>query len=112
MKAQSELDLVTALKATKYAPVAEKLQKEFNAAGITSIGSLHNAPLKVRTTHGADIYEVMRILGNHVVEDDEEKVKGTSHISPLGTPANPKKVEGTINVMPLVSPTNPKEGRK
>lgn len=93
MKARSDLEIVAALSGTKYAPIAEKLQREFYAVGITSRDKLHNAPLKVKTTHGADIYEVIEILkGDSVVEGE--------------------KVEGTINVMPLIPPATPKKGRK
>lgn len=90
MTTHSDLEIIAALSGTKYEHLAEKLQREFFAVGITSRDRLHNAPLKVKTTHGADIYEVIEILkGDGVVE--EEKVKGTLHVSPLGTPANPKK---------------------
>lgn len=111
MKAKPDLDVVGQLRGTRYEDVAENLQKTLFAAGITSKDKLHNAPLKVKTTHGADIYEVIEILkGDDVVE--EEEVKGTLHVSPRGTPANPKKVEGTINVMPLIPPATSKKGRK
>lgn len=100
MKAQPKLDLVTALRDTKYAPVAEELQKEFNAAGITSRDNLHNAPLKVKTTYGADIYEVMKIL------DDRAPV------TIIDASEDEPSVAETVRVMPLVPPTVSKKGRK
>jgi hypothetical protein len=57
-----KLDIIGHLSGTKYAKIAEELAKEFKKAGIDTVEKLDNAPLLVRTTYGADIYEVVQIL--------------------------------------------------
>lgn len=56
------LNLKLALKNTEFASVSEKLQKEFDRRGITGLDNLHNAPIKCRTTYGADINKVIKVV--------------------------------------------------
>ncbi len=51
-----------ALKGSPYEKVADKMAEEFDKANITKKDQVHNAPLKIRITYGADIYEVMRLI--------------------------------------------------
>ena len=44
-----------------YKDIAADLAEEFARRGIT-VETLHNAPIKVKTTYGADIYEVVELL--------------------------------------------------
>ena len=87
MKEKSDLDVVGALRGTQYENIAEKLKAEFDIVGIVSKAQLHNAPLKVRITHGADIYEVVRILDDRVVEDVAEAEKNVV----IAIPPAPRK---------------------
>lgn len=57
-----------ALKGTEFEPVAEKLAGEFDKTNLTKM-TLHNAPLKIRVTHGANIYEVVAILQEKAKEE-------------------------------------------
>lgn len=50
-----------ALAGTKFEAAAGKLAEEFDKTNLTK-ATLHNAPLKIRVTHGADIYQVVAIL--------------------------------------------------
>ena len=61
------MDIVTLLKNTEFEPVAEKLAVEFEQAGLTP-ATLHNAPLYIHTTHGADIYAVIEIIKKRLAE--------------------------------------------
>jgi hypothetical protein len=51
----------SALTGTKFEALAGKLAEEFGKTNLTK-ATLHNAPLKLRVTHGANIYEVVAIL--------------------------------------------------
>lgn len=61
------MDIVKLLQGTDFEPVAEKLAAEFEQAGLT-LATLHNAPLVIRTTHGADIYRVIEIVEQRLAE--------------------------------------------
>lgn len=41
--------------------IAEALAGEFDRSNLT-LETLHNAPLKITTTHGADIYKVVELM--------------------------------------------------
>lgn len=56
------IDLKLALKKSEYSSVAAKLQKEFDRVGLFDVEQIHNAPLIVKTTYGADIYKVMELV--------------------------------------------------
>lgn len=57
-----KIDLVKALKDSDQAQFADKLATGFEQAGITHLEHVKNTPLKVKITHGADIYAVMQII--------------------------------------------------
>jgi len=59
---QTPIDVAGALKGTSYEEVAEKLVKEFHKARIEVKGMVHNSPLRLKTTFGVDVYEVMRLI--------------------------------------------------
>ncbi len=56
------LDIRAALKSLGKEEVADQLAQEFKRRGVTSIENLHNAPLKIRTTYGVNIYKLMDLL--------------------------------------------------
>lgn len=56
------VNVVAALKGTQYEKVSEKLAEEFSKAGITTKEEVHNAPLKLKVTHGVDLYKVMQLI--------------------------------------------------
>lgn len=62
----TKLNVKERLTGTKYASKADKLAAEFSKAGIDTVEKLHNAPVLVRTTHGADIYELIEQLAKPV----------------------------------------------
>lgn len=55
------MDVAELLQGTEFEPLAGALADEFERAGITA-DTLHNAPLKVNKTHGADIYKLIEVL--------------------------------------------------
>lgn len=57
-----KIDLTKALKDSDQAQFADKLATEFESARITHLEHVKNVPLKVKITHGADIYKVMKII--------------------------------------------------
>lgn len=57
-----KLNVAERLKETKFKNVADVLGAEFEKAGIDTVEKLGNAPLLVRSTYGADIYEVIELL--------------------------------------------------
>lgn len=57
-----KIDLVKALKDSDQAEFAEHLAEQFKIARITHLEHVHNAPIKVKITYGADIYKVMEII--------------------------------------------------
>lgn len=59
------LDVVAALKGTEHAEYAQALAAEFKAANIRFVEDVHNAPLRVKATHGADIYAVIGVLAKY-----------------------------------------------
>lgn len=59
------IDVVAALKGSPFEEVAEQLAAEFKKARITTLDQVGNAPLRGITTHGADLYEVMRIVTSY-----------------------------------------------
>lgn len=56
------LNIKAALKSLGKEDVADKLAQEFQRRGITTIENLHNAPVKIKTTYGVNIYELMDLL--------------------------------------------------
>ena len=56
-------DLLTAaLQDTIYEDAVDVLAAEFERVGITTLDQVHNAPVLVKVTGGADIYEVIKLL--------------------------------------------------
>lgn len=70
---QSPIDVVAALQGSPYEKLADKLSDEFKKAGIKIKGMVHNAPLKLKTTFGVDVYEVMRLIMDY---EAKPKTKG------------------------------------
>lgn len=72
------------LQGTKFERLADALAEEFGKTNLTK-DRLHNAPLKIRVTHGADIYQVIAVLQKKVEEEkaaqeaaEEKKAGGKS----------------------------------
>ena len=69
------LDIRAALKNTAHASVSKDLQREFNRRKIDGLENLHNAPIKCRTTYGADIYKVIELIEKYYAKKSERMVK-------------------------------------
>ena len=74
------IDLVKALKGSSQEDFAKPLAAEFKAARITHVEHIKNAPLRLKATHGADIYKVIDLVTAYYAAAQKEE-----------SPAEPKK---------------------
>jgi hypothetical protein len=64
---------LSALRGTQFEKQAELLAAQLAKAGVT-VETLHNAPLKVTRTGGADIYKVVKVLEKAAAEVGNSEV--------------------------------------
>jgi hypothetical protein len=84
----------SALQGTQFEKQADLLALEMAKAGMTP-ETIHNAPLKVKRTGGADIYKVVKVLEKAAEKEAEAK--------PADAPAR---------ALPRIEVEDPKSGRK
>jgi hypothetical protein len=65
---------LSALQGTQFEMQAELLAAQLAKAGVT-VETLHNAPLKVTRTGGADIYKVVKVLEKAAAEEAKPPAK-------------------------------------
>ena len=70
-----KIDVVAALKGSPYVEVAVSLAEEFVKVRITEVNQVVNAPIRLKTTLGVDIYEVMELI---VAHEKPSKIKKSS----------------------------------
>lgn len=59
------IDLAKALKGSDQEEFTMLLTVEFKVSNITTLEQVTNAPLRVKATHGADIYRVIKLVTNY-----------------------------------------------
>lgn len=74
----------SALQGTQFEKQADLLALEMAKAGMTT-ETIHNAPLKVTRTGGADVYKVIKVLEKAAAEEAEKPARALPRME-AGTP--------------------------